>query len=253
MLFLTIMKNKTINAIIIENCSKSLEYLNDLLNNYSKIDIIGTAHSIKDGYKLINRTKPDIIFLDIELDDGNAFKLLNKIVKKNFEIVFTTAYNNYYQQAFKHFAFNYLLKPISPSELDSVIKHYMETFPIFNSNRFDNFKKFIRADDSKILLNTGYNHILISISDIIYCKADQNFTIFRLTSGDSKIISNSLKYYSELFFEKGFFKANRSFLVNIAHIKQIIKRESLIMTNNEAINISVKNRQNLKLLIDKIS
>ena len=116
------MGDNSIKTVIIENCSKSLKYLIDLLSNYKKFNLLGTANSISEGHTLINKVKPHIIFLDIELDDGNAFELLDKLVEKEFQIVFTTAYNEYYPQACEHFAFNYLLKPICPIELDNVIQ-----------------------------------------------------------------------------------------------------------------------------------
>ncbi len=242
-----------INAIIIENEFNSLNYLLKILNNHQDVLILGIANSVKDGQKLIETTSPNIIFLDIELDDGSAFDLLNNIKIKTFEIIFTTAYDNYYKNAFQHFALNYLLKPIDPKELNIVLSHYKNTSPKYNLNKIDQFKNFIKSDQSKILLNTGSNYIFVLLDEIIYCKANQNFTIFQLTSGESKIISNSLKYYSDLLTEKNFFKANRSFLANMIHIKKIIKRESIEMTNGEIISVSTKNRQNLNKMIKSLS
>ncbi|WP_299836908.1 LytTR family DNA-binding domain-containing protein [uncultured Tenacibaculum sp.] len=242
-----------INAIIVENDFNSLNYILKILNNYQDISILGTANTIKKGEQLIKDLKPDILFLDIELDDGNAFDLLDNVKTRKFEVIFTTAYDTYYQKAFQHFALNYLLKPIDPQELDSVLNHYRSTTVKYNSQKLSQFRNFIKNDNSKILLNIGGSYIAVSLDDIIYCKANQNFTIFQLTSGKSEMISNPLKYYTELFFDKNFFKANRSFLINITHIKRIIKRESIEMTNSETINVSVKNRQNLNEMIKTLS
>jgi two-component system LytT family response regulator len=242
-----------INVIIIENCSKSLSYLSYLLEPYDDIIIVGTAASVTDGYKLLLRTTPNIVFLDIELDDGTAFQLLDKLEHKNFEIVFTTAFNDYYAKAFTHFAFNYLLKPIDAEQLQKVIKQYKTTRSSVNTNKLNGFKQFMSSDNPKILLNVGYSHILIALKDIIYCKANQNFTIFKLSSGQVEMASNPLKYYFDLFSKKEFFKANRSFLVNVHHVKKIIKRESIIMSNNDIINVSTKNKHSLKTLIENWS
>lgn len=242
-----------INVVIIENCDKSLNYLNHLLKPYEDISIIGTAASINEGYKLLQKTTPNILFLDIELDDGTAFDLLAKIKHKRFEIIFTTAFNNYYSKAFEHFAFNYLLKPIDIQKLNEVIIHYKNTKSSNIPNKLNNLNSFTSKENPKILLSLGYQHILVPLSEILYCQAQQNFTIFKFSSGKSEIISNSLKYYTDLFSEKGFFKANRSFLININHIKKIIKRESIIMTNNEVINVSTKQKILLKKLIENLS
>lgn len=240
-------------VIIVENESNSLAYLVQLLSKYPEIEIVDTAATVEQGAYIINKWNPNLIFLDIELDDGTAFDLLEKVKNRTFELIFTTAFDTYYARAFQHFAFNYLLKPIGVNELDNVLLQYRKMYPKFSFHKLHDFKGFMQPENSKILLNTGDGHLLVSLDEILYCKANQNFTIFKLTTGATEVISNSLKYYTELFQDKGFFRANRSFLVNLSNVKKIIKREGLKMTNNEVIRVSMKNRAALDMVIKKTS
>ncbi|WP_422104846.1 LytR/AlgR family response regulator transcription factor [Winogradskyella sp.] len=242
-----------IKVVVIENEANALHYLTAQLRRHKDITILDTAGSIKVGKILIETANPNIVFLDIELDDGNAFELLDELKARTFEVIFTTGFDNYYQKAFQHFALSYLLKPIDPTELDKALSYYKNGLQRYGISKFNQFKNFIRNDDSKILLSIGYDHILVGLDTILYCKAHHNFTLFTLTSGKTEIVSNSLKYFTELFAEKGFFRANRSVLINVLHVKRIIKREALEMTNREIINVSLKNRQQLNHLIKKMS
>lgn len=244
-----------INAIIIENNQEAKNYLHSLLEKeFTNISILATTGLVKEGINLIRSLSPELIFLDIELDDGLGFEILDAIKNRNFEVIFITGFNNYYEKAMEHFAFNYLLKPIDLVSLRKVINRYEKVKDRhFLQSKYFHFKEFIKEQSSKILLPTGSEHISVLINNIIYCKAEGNYTTFILQNKKEILVTNVLKHYCELFLYRKFFRASRSCLINISHITSIYKKEYFILSNNDKIRISVRNKSNLSALINTLT
>ena len=235
--------------IIIEDDKKSSEYLSEILEqNFPEIDIIGYSDNVKDSVILLNTTSPEIVFMDIELLDGNAFQILDHINNYDFEVIFTTAYDNYLEKSIAYYAFNFIKKPLETDKITMAVERYRSLkHRLFNKQRYDLLKEFIIQ--SRLLLHTGDEHIAINLDDVLFCEADGNYTLF-LTSSDKKIhASKSLKYYENLLSDRGFFRANRSHLINTKHIASIYKKESVTLTSGQNIIISVRNRSKLTELI----
>ncbi len=244
-----------ISTIIIENDSEASNYLSTLLNQSSSgIDVRGFSKTVSEGIKLINLHNPELVFLDIHLDDGLGFEVLDAISNKSFEVVFITAYDTYYEKAIEHFAFNYLLKPINDVILERVLERYRSVKTrYFKQSKYQHFKEFIKESNSKILLQTGQNFRSVFLNDIISCHADSNYTSFIL-KGDKTILANNiLKYYDNLLSQRGFFRVNRSCLVNTLHIDTILKKETIVLSNGINIPISVRNRRQLNNLIETLN
>jgi Response regulator containing CheY-like receiver domain and AraC-type DNA-binding domain len=114
-------------AIIIEDEAHYVEALSRMLSDFfPEIEMIGTAPSVSEGKVLLDHLQPDIVFMDIELKDGNSFHLLRQLEKKNFQLIFTTAFNEYAIHAFKFSAIDYLLKPVNPFELKAAVERALE-------------------------------------------------------------------------------------------------------------------------------
>ena len=244
---------EAIKTVIVENDQLAYRQLTSVIKSLSGINLIGWARSIEEGVVLINSTKPEMVFLDIELDDGLSFEILDHLDNKDFEVIFTTAYNDYYERAIEHFAFHYLLKPIKEKELGAVIDRYRETkLRYFTKVKYESFKGFVQPNSPKVLLNTGKEYVSVLIEDIIYCTADGHYTQFKLIDGTKLLASNVLKYYENLFHHRGFFRASRSHLVNIGQIAKIYKKETIIMNGGDRVHVSLRNRTNLSRLIDTL-
>ena len=244
-----------VSAIIIEDNKQAQEYLTSLLqDHHPEIKILGYASTVHKGVPLIGSLSPDIVFMDIELEDGTGFDILERLNNYDFELVFTTGFDNYYEKAMQHFAFSYLLKPIDPETLDRVIKRYKQVKDRHSlKSKYDHFKEFNKERQSKILLNTGTSYKATAIDQIITCQADGNYTSFLLENGESLLASHILKHYEALFQFKGFFRPNRSTLINTKHIVSIIKKETIVLTNNINVHISARKKPELDALINSLT
>ncbi len=245
--------NQTISAIIIEDEEEALNYLSSILKtHFNEIKIIGTSDTVENSIKLLNNTSPELVFMDIELIDGNSFAILNAIKNHNFEVIFITAHNDYLEKAIGYYALNFLTKPIDIDHFKKIINRYVELKKrLYSKQKYTLFKEFLA--ESRLLINTGNEHISIETNKIIQCEADGNYTLFITIEKEKYLASKSLKYYEGLLSEKGFFRANRSTLINIKHIHSIYKKESIVLSNKEKVIVSVRNKSKLSELIKKLA
>lgn len=244
-----------IKTIIVEDNNESLSFLISLLEaNFTNIEVAATASNIKDALTKINKTKPELVLLDIELTDGYSFEILDKLSNIDFEVIFVTAFDGFYKKAMDYYALNYITKPIDEQKLINTINHYIILKErLFTQAKYDLFQNFLKEDKPYFLIHTGKEHISVKISDLIKIQAEGNYAKFFLKDNTSHLASNSLKYYETLFLEKRFFKPNRSTLINLDHIRSIYKKESIILSNNDNVSVSVRNKNKLADLLQQLS
>ncbi|MBK6264329.1 response regulator transcription factor [Marivirga sp. S37H4] len=233
------------DVIIIEDELKSRENLKLLLNKFCKdITVLDMAHDVSSAISIIETYNPDLIFLDIELQTGTGFEVLQKIKKRNFEVIFTTAFEQYALKAIKFSSIDYLLKPIDLEELQQAIakvrlkkdkEHYKEKLELLLRNISEQ-----PNEKSKICLATGDGLEFIAIKDIIYCEASGSYTNFHLVDNKKLMVSKNLKEYEHLFENHQFMRVHNSFLVNLEMVKKFIKSEGgyILMKNDAQISIS---------------
>lgn len=244
-----------IKTIIIEDNIQAQEYLaNIITNNFDTIEILGYADNIVSASRLINTIKPELVFMDIELKDGNSFEIFNTISTHDFEVIFVTAFDDYLKKAIDHYAFSFILKPIVEDKLIKIVSRFINlNNRLFSKSKYLLLTDFLKTKDSQFLIQVGHNYVSIKISDIIKCVAEGNYTSFYLNNGKKLLASNSLKYFEGLIIDKGFFKANRSTIINIHHIDSIYKKETIILKNKDKVNVSARNKSNLTQLINFFS
>lgn len=214
------------------------------------IELVGETAYVSDAIKLIKALKPKLIFLDIELEDGTGFDILNQLEEIDFNIIFTTAYNQYAVKAFKYSAIDYLLKPIDPFELKESINRvtrkinksieHQELIKVLQEN-------FNNPSDSKIILNTTEQRYIVYTKDIIRLEADGAYTLF-VTTSNNIIISKNLKYYQNLL-DDNFIRCHQSHLINKEHIKGV-KGLHVVMNNANLVPISTRKKSEIIKLID---
>ncbi|MFD2561665.1 LytR/AlgR family response regulator transcription factor [Aquimarina rubra] len=239
----------SISAIIIEDEKDAQEFLVSILQkNFPNIAIEGLYDNVKDGIKNIQVIEPELVFMDIELTDGSGFDILDNLTNHNFEIIFISAHSEYLKKSLEYHAFNYITKPFEPKKLSTVINRYVQLKErLFSKQKYILLREFMT--DSKLFLNTGSEHVVIHLKDVVKCVADGNYCHFHMIQKSSYMVSEPLKYYEDLLEKKGFFRANRSTLVNINHIHSIYKKEAIILNTKEKIRVSVRTRSNLAKLI----
>lgn len=233
-----------IKVILIEDELQARNGLKKILNLIEpNLSIIGETGLVKEAIRLIDTQKPDLVFMDIELEDGSSFDVLEQFNTIKFKIIFITAYNQYAINAFKFSATDYLLKPIDPVELKSAISRAKD---VINNEKehyklLEVLKNNIKYEEKKIVLKTSENRFIIKVSDIIRLEADSAYTIF-ITQTKRILVSKNLKYYEDLL-GNDFVRCHQSHLINKNHIVSTYKNEYFMMINNDKVNISSRKRQ----------
>ncbi|MFZ0389525.1 MAG: LytTR family DNA-binding domain-containing protein [Calditrichia bacterium] len=255
------MENSKIRAIIIDDEAKSRKLLKNLLSSYCKqVAVVEMAGNVEDAVALINREKPDLVFLDIILQNETGFDLLQKIENIHFEIIFTTAHHEYAVRAIRVSALDYLTKPLNVDELVQAVQRaenkLMErrksaTFNLPLQNLIEN-QKNLNAGLHKIGLPTTQGLDFVQVSSIIYCKAEGNYTHIYLEE-DHLLITRTLKEFEELLSDYNFFRVHRSYLVNLKHIQEYSRVNKLTdgeggcitLTGNRQVPVSRDKRRTL--------
>jgi len=244
-----------INIIIIEDNIQTQEYITSIISsNFNNITIKGYADNTATAIKLIKTETPELILMDIELKDGQSFKIFDALDALNFEVIFITVHDNFIQKAIEHYAFSFIIKPFDSLKLVTPLERFINLKKrAFTDFKYKQLSNFLNTEDAVFLLQTGNEHVSIRVNDIIKCCAEKNYTQFYLTKNRRYLASHSLKYYEALLTEKGFFKAHRSVLINIKAIKSIYKREAIVLNTNEKVHVSLRNRTKLSDLISTLS
>ena len=229
---------KSFQAIIIDDEESAIEVLSSVVEIFCpNIKIIGTATDILTGAKLLEKVKPDILFLDIEMPSGSGFDLLNSSPQNDYKVIFTTAYSQYAIKAIKRGVHDFLMKPIDPDELKESIDR------LSNSSSNEDHSK----GESLAIQCLDKIHILYTI-DIIRCQSDSNYTHIFLHNGDKLTVSLTLKSIENKLDSNIFIRIHQSHLINKASVKEVIKGKnpSLILTNGEEIPVAQRKKILLK-------
>lgn len=186
------------------------------------VEVVGSAPAIDEAYRLIRRTAPDLIFLDIMLVDGTGFKLLERFERPDFHIIFTTAYDNHAVQAFRFAAIDYLLKPISAEELMGALGRLPEDEVAVQAERVERMvrNQSVAAEHRKMAIPEANGIEFVRIGDILRIAAESNHSRVTLVGGREILSTRSLKGYEELLESVGFFRGHKSFLINLRHIER---------------------------------
>lgn len=205
-----------------------------------EVNIIGTANGVEEGLKLLSNKKADLVFLDIKMNDGTGFDLLKRLPQINFNLVFTTAYDEYALKAFKYSAIDYLLKPIDPLELIEAVGKVHKDNTENTAQSVDSMLELYKENKfDKIAIPSVDDFHFVRISEIIRCEASSNYTIIFLTTGKKIIAPKTLKEFEELLASEGFFRIHQSHLVNLSHIQQFMKTKNLIaMVDGSEVEVS---------------
>lgn len=251
-----------ITAVLIDDDINLRNGMKGLLSIYApEITIIGEADSVASGVEAIEKLNPQVVFLDIQLNDGTGFDILEKLATKNGKttshIVFITAHEQYAIKAFRFSALDFLLKPVDPDELKKVIEKIKSVLEKSDNyahidlllenirKKVDNFKR--------IALSNSDGIHLFEISDIIRCESEDNYTKFFIRNSKPILISKTLKEYEEMLTNHGFVRVHQSHLINLAFLKSYIKKEGgyVIMTDNSTIPISQRKKEQLQEILTK--
>ena len=238
-----------INCIIIDDERKAREAFKKIIDRYfkDKLYVIADANSVKDGVAAIHKFNPDIVFLDIEMPDENGLKIFEYFDKVNFEVIFTTAFNQYAIDAIKYSALDYLLKPINFIDLKDAIKRYEVSSEVKSRNeRIEVLLSNMNMGNtikSKVALPTLSGYEMKKINEIVYCEGDQNYTKIHLIGDQQIMVSKTLKHIEELLPKEVFFRIHKTYLVNMNYVEKYIRTDGHRVILDDGTQLDVANRR----------
>lgn len=231
-------------ALIIEDKEYIRKGLINLLNlNNSDVQVIGECESVKEAVIVTNACKPDLIFLDINLTDGNAFDFLDKIGQINFKIIFITAHEEYALQALKIGAVDYLLKPVDIDELENAINKIHLTSIDTQKEQIKTVQQVWNKTDDKLILSMQDSFQVIELDELIYCESDNGYTTFFCTDNRKYVVSKTLKEFESQLLAANFNRPHQSFMVNLAFIDKYDKSGSIYLKNGVKIPVSTRKKE----------
>lgn len=243
-----------IRTIIVEDEPNALKSLVLGIGKYvPEIKIIGEASDVNTAKNIIEDTLPELVLLDIKLKESDAFQLLDGLSNIDFEIIFITAYGEYKEKAFDYFALNYLQKPIDFEKMNQIIQAYIKRKTrIFNMEKYANLRQLLESGFKVLSIPSRNGYDMVNIDDIVWCRAEGNYTEIHVSQGTPLMASKSLKHYESLLNGLGFFRIHRSILLNVKYIQSV--HESIIMlTNKQTLQISKRNKKGLTMLMRSLS
>jgi len=237
-----------LKAIIVEDEETSREILKNYLGKYCpNVEILGEAANVKDALELIRNTALDLVFLDVEMPYGNAFDLLDQVGDIDFETVFVTAYNHYAMDALNAHASYYLMKPISIDELIKAVDYVTEIKTKEDALQDTVLVPKTNTVQGKITIPQQDGFEVLETANILYCKADDNYTEIHLNTHKKKVVSKTLKYFEDILKESGFARVHKSYLVNVNEVTKYVKGKggSVILSNGQEILVSASKKSDL--------
>lgn len=234
-----------LHAIIIEDEKSSMENLKNILTNCcSHVKIIAEAQSVDEGYLVLTdkSLKPDVVFMDINLNNELVFTLLDRLESVNFEIIFVTAHHQHAVKACAYSSIGFISKPIDPSLLKEAIERVQIGEDEDMKDRLEVFRGHINHMNpfKKITIASLDEMHFIHIHEIIRLQSDDNYTIFYTKNGNKIIASKTIKSYENMFIPFNFFRVHRSHIINLNYIQKFIKGDNahLIMMNGTKVDVS---------------
>jgi two-component system, LytTR family, response regulator len=246
-----------ISCIIVDDEIQNQEVLARMLDQFCPtVEVLGRAPSVDEAILLIDKFKPKIVFLDVEMPGGSGFTLFDRITKPTFFTIFTTAHADYAIRAIKIAALDFLLKPINLTELRIAVEKVAERLRNQSENDQTNTKKIevLNANKrgnnfefKKIALPTTEGLEFYLVKDILRCEADRAYCIFHLTGKRRIVVSKSLKEYVDILEEASFFRVHKSNMVNVQHITKYIRGKGghVLLNDGSLVAVAVRKKEEL--------
>jgi len=241
-----------LKTILVEDEYNSREILRNYLNKYCpKVDLVGEAASINEGLDLIQKNDLDLVFLDVEMPFGNAFDLLEKIPDRSFEIVFVTAYDHYAKEALNEHAAYYLTKPINIDELIKAVAYVFEVKEKENKLQETVLNSKSKGVNGKLTLPQQDGFQILNVDEILYCKADDNYTEIFLEH-KKILVSKTLKYFEDALSEFAFARIHKSYLVNVNEVVKYRKGKggSVVLSSGKELLVSASKKKQFLSFFD---
>jgi two-component system, LytTR family, response regulator len=233
-----------LKCVIVDDEFKSRESLKAIIEKFCEnVAVSGVCQNGEEAIAAIQSGKPDIVFMDIQLQRETGFEILERLDKIEFELIFTTAYSEFAIRAFKFSAIDYLLKPIDITDLKAAIEKARKRITGNIAERIAQLGHNIKSNTfrhSRLALPASDGLVFVNVDQILYCEATGNYTNIHMDDGRKFVVSRTLKEYEDLLEEQDFFRIHNSFLINLNSLKKYIRGEGgqVVLSNNQTLDVS---------------
>lgn len=233
-----------LKSIIVDDELKSRESLKKILLTFCQgVDVLATCQNVAEAQKAIIDLKPDLVFLDVQMQGETGFDLLVLFPKIDFEVIFTTAHSEYAIKAIKFSAIDYLLKPIDVAELQASLEKVQTKQ---NTNILERMKQLLlnvktqAPEHYKLALPTAEGLTFVKVDEVLYLKASGNYTEIFMNDGQKHLVSKHLKLYDDMLTDQNFFRIHHSSLINLKFIKNYVRGDGgyVVMADNASLDVS---------------
>lgn len=244
-----------IKAIIVDDEQHCIDALRAMLQKKCpEVAVLAGVNSVKEARQLIDEMRPDLVFLDVEMPHQNGFELLKQYDKLTFDVIFTTAYEQYALKAIKFNALDYLLKPFSVQELQEALRKFHERrsqkpdtaiapLEVFLQNM-----KTLQQTNKKIALPTINGLVFMPVQNIVRCESTGNYTKIFFTDKKQLLVSKPLKEFEELLTEVDFFRVHNSHLINLQQMESYLQGEGGFALMSDGTQVEVSRRRKAEFL-----
>jgi len=235
-------------VLIIDDENRTRELIAKMIDSFG-LDVLAIpeGENVQSGIAAIEKHKPDIVFLDIQMPDGTGFDVLASIPEKTFEVIFITAHEEYAIKAIKFSALDYLLKPVDLSELKASLEKAINTVDDKSEHeQFDVLQNNMKPNEKKrLVLKTQESVHVVELDQIIRCESDRNYTSFYLLDNKRILVSKTLKEYEMLLSGHNFLRVQQSHLVNLNYIDRYDKKNggAVVMKDGSEVPLSPAKRE----------
>jgi two-component system, LytTR family, response regulator len=244
-----------LKAILVDDELPSLQNLEQKLMEFCPdIKVIAAEQRPENAITLIEQSRPDVLFLDIEMPRMNGFKMLEHISDTSFDVVFTTAYNHYAIEAIRISAFDYLVKPVAVKDLQITVDRLMKSQAKQTPEKLDVLRQNLsdsRTQNDKVTISTNEGVEFYEISQIVHIESSSNYSKIYFKDGKTMLVTKLLKDFEEMLVPYRFYRIHNSHLINLTHIKKYIRGDGgqVVMQNDEIIDVARRKKEDFLRLI----
>jgi len=232
-----------LKILLVDDEPEARELLKYMLLGNKGVRVIGVAGNVDEALELMQSERPNLVLLDIQMPEKDGFHFIEQVHKSgdNPGIIFVTAYEHYAIQAIRNSVFDYILKPVHQEELDGAIERFQEAGRRVQEQDLQKLVEALRGNGpNRIKLNTRSGYVLIDPSEVVYCQADGNYTHIQLTRGNCEITTQNLGAIEEILEGSSFFRASRSYLLNLNYISRVDRKSCSCMLEYPGKSCSIK-------------
>jgi two-component system, LytTR family, response regulator len=238
-----------LRAVLIDDVAAARQTLREDLATYCPaVTVVGEAEGVVSGAKLLRQLQPDLVFLDIQMQDGSGFDLLEVLGETPFRVIFTTAHDGFAMKAFRFSAIDYLLKPVDPDQLIEAVGKVRDLAPTQPENVQALLGNVQERQHSRLALHTMDKIHVVHIRDILRCESSANYTIFHFTDQRQLLVTKTLKEFDQMLSAHGFLRVHQSHLVNLEYVREFVKSDGGYLRMTDAAEVPVSSRKRSQVM-----